>query len=337
MSSTTLKNVTWYSDPVAHKNGDPGIYHSFVASLASLLNHVTGELDPVWLMGSSAFAFRIFINEVMCPSAMSVFSWSHILPEAVRQSGYDCIYVSRMWEEARQEEEKREQAHAAIVEAIDRGVPAVVWDIADCEWGLITGYDEEKRTYQTLTCAGKPSSLLFEKLGKNGIDVLSVAIPGEANHRSREEIILNSLKAAVAHAEQKEWMDRPKYQDGLPAFDLWALLFERWALLLEAGKAPKIPADIPDRSKYYAGHHYSARCYARDYLKTIADGNDSLKKASSSYAQVASCLKPLWDHFSENRKNDVQTLRSFSQNIKEAKLAEEEGIGHIIEYLRGAS
>ena len=335
MSSNMLKSVTWYSDPAAGENGEPGIYHSFVAGLASALNHVKGELDPVWLMGSSAFAFRIFINEVMCPSAMSVFNWSYILPEAVRQAGYDCIYVSRMWEEVRQEKEKREQAHAAIVEGIGRGVPAVVWDIAGCEWGLIIGYDQEKRTYQTLTHRGKPSSLSFEKLGKNGIDVLSVIIPGEPNRRNRDEVILNSLKAAVAHAEQKEWMDRPKYQYGLPAFDLWALLLERWTLLLEAGKDPKIPADMPDFSKYYAGHHYSARCYARDYLETIADGSDLLKEASRSYAEVASCLKPLWDHFSEKRKTDEKILRSFSQNIKDAKRAEEKGIGYIREYLKG--
>jgi hypothetical protein len=306
-----------------------------MASLASALNHVTGELDPVWLMGSSAFAFRIFINEVMCPSAMSIFNWSSILPEAVRQAGYDCVYVSRMWDETGEEEEKREQAHAAIVEGIDRGVPSVVWDIADCEWGLIIGYDQENRTYHTLTYNGTPSSLAYRKLGKNGIDILSVAIPEEQSRRSRDEVILNSLKAAVAHAEQKEWTDRPAYQDGLPAFDLWALLFQRWALLLEAGRGHKISADIPDHSRYYAGHHYSARCYARDYLKTIADGNGFLNSASSSYAEVALSLKPVWDHFSKKRKTDEGILRSFSENVKDAKMAEEEGVGYIKEYLRG--
>jgi hypothetical protein len=335
VSSNILRNVKWYSDPVAGKNGEPGIYHSYMASLASALNHMTGELDPVWLMGSSAFAFRIFINEVMCPSAMSVFRWSSVLPEAVRQAGYHCVYVSRMWDEAQKEKEKREKAHAAIVEGIDRGVPSVVWDVADCEWGLIIGYDHEKRTYQTVTYRGEPSSLAYKKLGKNGIDVLSVALPGEPSPRSRDEVILNSLKAAVAHAEQKEWMDRPKYQYGLPAFDLWALLFERWALLLEAGKGLNISADIPDFSRYYAGHHYSARCYARDYLKTIADGNGFLKEASSSYAEVASCLKPVWDHFSGKKKTDEKILRSFSQNVRDAKTAEEEGIGYIKEHLGG--
>jgi hypothetical protein len=335
VSSNKLMNVAWYSDPIANQRGEPGIYHSYMASLASALNYVTGELDAAWLMGSSAFAFRIFINEVMCPSAMSVFNWSSVLPEAVRQAGYDCIYVSRMWDETEEEEEKRKQAHTAIVEGIDRGVPAVVWDIADCEWGLVIGYHQENRAYKTLTCRGKPAFLPFNKLGKNGIDILSVAIPGEPSRRSREEVVLNSLKAAVAHAEQKEWTDRPEYQNGLPAFDLWALLFERWALLLEAGKGPNIPADMPDHSRYHAGHHYSARCYARDYLKTIAGGNGFLNRASRSYAEAASCLKPVWDHFSENRKTDEGILRSFSQNVKDAKTAEEEGIGHIKEYLRG--
>ena len=79
-----------------------------------------------------------------------------------------------------------------------------------------------------------PSSQEFGKLGQNNIKILSVAIPGEPNQRSREEIIHNSLRAAVAHAEQKEWADRPDYANGLPAYDMWALTHERWAMILDA-------------------------------------------------------------------------------------------------------
>ena len=41
----------------------------------------------------------------------------------------------------------------------------------------------------------------------DGIGILSVAVPGPANSQSESEIIHNSLRAAVAHAERKEWMD----------------------------------------------------------------------------------------------------------------------------------
>jgi hypothetical protein len=334
MSTRTLKDISWYVDPKAKEQGEPGIYHSYVTSLATALNYVEADFDPTWLMGTSAFAFRIFINEIMCPSAMSIFDWSAILPQAIEQTGHDCIYVSRMWNEGDKEKEKKAEAHTAIVEGIDRGIPAVVWDVDDCEWGLIIGYDEKKRSYKTLTYRGKPSSLAFKKLGKNGIDVLSVTIPGKPNQRSREKIVLNSLKAAVAHAEQKEWTDRPRYQNGLAAYDLWALLYERWAMIVEAGKGNRIGDDILTHAAYYAGHHYSARCYARDYLEAIADGNEMLHQASLSYEKVASFLKPVWEHSSRKEKPKHAALLSLAQSIKSAKAAEEEGVENIREYLQ---
>lgn len=245
MAAKKLDKVIWYSDPKALQNKDPGIQHSYVASLASCPDYVLGRLDPVWLMGTSAFAFRIFVAEAMCPSAMTVFNWSAILPEAVEQMGHRCVYVSRLWKELDREKEKKQEAHRAIVDGIDRGVPAVVWDVADSEWGLIIGYDERERAYSTLTHLGRPSMLAFDKLGHNGIDILSVAVPGPSNSRSQAEIILNSLRAAVAHTEQKEWMDRPKYQDGLPAYDLWATLFDRWAMIIRASKGDKINPEVP--------------------------------------------------------------------------------------------
>ncbi len=334
MSTRTLKDISWYIDPEAKEKDEPGIYHSYMTSLATALYYIEADLDPAWLMGASAFAFRIFINETMCPSAMSIFDWSAILPQAIEQTGRDCIYVSRMWDEGDKEKEKREEARAAIVEGIDRGVPAVVWDIDDSEWGLIIGHDEKKRSYKTLTYQGKSSSLAFKKLGRNGIDILSVAIPGKPNQRNREEVILNSLKAAVAHADQEEWTERPEYRNGLAAYDLWALIYERWALLVKAGKSNRIGNDILVHAAYYAGHYYSARCYARDYLKAIADGSEMLHQASLSYEKVASFLKPVWDYSSKRKKPKHENLSSLAQSIKDAKTAEEEGIDSIREYLR---
>ncbi|MHC4946256.1 MAG: hypothetical protein ACYTG7_24855, partial [Planctomycetota bacterium] len=297
---------------------------------------VEAKVDPVWLMGSSAFAFRIFVNEIMCPSAMSIFKWSTLLPEAVEHAGRQCIYISRLWDEGEKEEAKRAEAHEAIVQGIDEGRPAVAWDVADAEWGLIIGYDEKRKSYDTLTCKGKPDELAYDKLGKNGIDVLSVAIPAGPNERSQEEIILKSLHAAVAHAEQKEWMDRPKYQDGLPAYDLWGLLLDRWIQILQAGRAKEIKVDILHFSAYYAAHYYSARCYARDYLNAVSSGIYILKHAALSYKKVASSLAPLWEFFSKGEPPKANDLFELRESLRSAREAEALGIEQIKEYLARA-
>lgn len=334
MAKAKIENIDWYRDEAAAARGEPGIYHSYLSALATALKHVAGELDAVRLMGGSAFAFRIFAHELMCPSAMSVFNWSEILPEAVEQMGYQCGYISRLWHEGAVAREKRDRAHHMLVEAVAREVPGVVWDIADAEWGLVTGYDDERQLYETLTHRGQEASLPYTKLGRNGIDILSVVVPGEPNGRPEDEIVVRSLRKAIVHAEQKEWMERPAYQDGPPAYDLWALLYDRWAQIVEAGKSDNIDVDIHKHSVYYAGHHYAARCYAREYLRRIAGGDETLEKAADVYARVAEYLRPTWEFQPEGKEADPDVLRGLSETIRAAKAAEEEGLDHIREYTR---
>jgi len=333
VSQKRIEGIEWYVDRKAEGHGEPGIYHSYMTSLATAIDHIAGSLDPAWLMGSSGFAFRSFFNETFCPSAMSVFDWSAVLPEAVEQAGYECTYISRMWNEGALEEQRREEAHAAIIEGVDREVPAIVWDVADAEWGLIVGYDEENRSYETLTHAGRSSALAYDKLGRNGIDVLSVAVPGKANRRSREQVMLNALNLAIAHADGAEWTERPKYQNGLAGFDLWATLYQRWAMIVGAGGAANLPLDLTDWAAYYAGYHYSARCYARDYLEAVAAESEPLRQAASSYATVACHLRAVWERACERRTPERVVLSCLADHIREAKLSEARAVDCIREHL----
>ena len=59
-----------------------------------------------------------------------MFDFSAVLPEAVEQMGYRCSYVSRMWDEKELEKQRQAEGHAAIVDGIEHGKPAVVWDVA---------------------------------------------------------------------------------------------------------------------------------------------------------------------------------------------------------------
>ncbi len=237
------------------------------------------------------------------------------------------LYQSALGRKGGGREERRREGHQAIAAGIERGVPAVVWDVHDTEWGVIVGYDDNAGGYNTLTCEGNAGSLPYELLGQNGVDVLSVVIPGDVNHRDRKVVIRNSLETAVRHARQQEWADRPEYQNGLEGFDLWALLFERWGMLIETGNASNIGVDIEAFARYYANHHFSARCYACDYLKTIADGDALLEGAARQYEMVAESLRPLWKQLVVSREEATSSsLRGMSERIREAKTVEEEGI-----------
>jgi hypothetical protein len=335
MAEKKILDIEWYRDETSIKNDEPGIVHSFAASLATCLNHISTDFDPIRFMGSSAFAFRIFANETLCPSAMSIFDWTTVLPEAVRQSGYNCRHVSRLWHEGGREKERRELAHQLMLESINDNTPSVVWDINEREWGLIIGYDDDRMEYITMANRGGILSLPYEKLGRNGIDILSVITPFGPNDRTGDEKKDNSLRAIVAHAEQKEWTDRPAYQNGLAAYDQWALLFDRWAMIVDEGKTDNIKTDIVSNSNYYSSHYASARCYARDYMKMISNGNSQLTKAADAYEIVASLLKAVWKMSPGEKNIPADELQIISKHIWDARRAEEEGVNFIKDYLHG--
>jgi len=121
-------------------------------------------------------------------------------------------------------------------------------------------------------------------------------------------VVLNALTTAVAHAEQKEWTDRPGYQNGLAAYDYWALMFERWAMIVNRDDPDRIGADICTFAQYNAGHYYGARCYAREFLNNIAGRNAVLHRAASCYGSVASSLEPVWKNSPKSKKADPKIL-----------------------------
>ncbi|MCP4703852.1 MAG: hypothetical protein GY865_04505 [candidate division Zixibacteria bacterium] len=332
MIPKSLNTIKWFVDKTSIERNEPGIVHSYIASLATALNYKTDNFDPIWLMGASGFAFRIWINEMMCPSAMSIFDFKTILSEAIKQSGFHNQYYSRLWNEEVIEEEVRLKAHASIIDGLENNSPAIVWDLKEAEWGLIIGYDKDRCSYSALSNTGEKLVFPYNKLGKNGIDILSVAIPTKPNESSKDEVISNSLKTAVAHAEQNEWTERPKYQNGLLAYDMWSQIFDRWALLVESGGIKNIGVDLVSLAKYYSSHYFSARCYARDYLRKISNGNKNLIKAAEFYDKVAENLLEVWKQSPDKIEPEITILKSISQNITNAKLFESDGIGYIKKY-----
>ena len=129
----------------------PGIWQTFVGSIACVQKTMGREVDPAWLMGVTGFAFRAIAQIEMTLSTVQWFHWETVCPEAIEQCGWQCTHVSHRGEAG--SEEQRREAHREIVKAIDRGVPAIAWDIGDFEWGVLVGYDDERQSYDALACS----------------------------------------------------------------------------------------------------------------------------------------------------------------------------------------
>ena len=323
MAGAGLQWVEWFRDQEAQARGDPGLVHSYVGAAATALRALGEEVDPVWLMGASSFAFRINVHEALCPSAISVFDWRRVLPLALEQLGHACTHVSRFWHEEELRGERQQEAHAKILTGFERGVPSVVWDVHGAEWGVLTGYGTDEETYQGLASTGERVTLPRALLGDREIKILSVIIPEEQRSRDRGEVIHRSLVAAVAHARQEEWMERPKYQDGLEAFEQWAR-----ALHPETGGA-----ELGWIAGYSAAHNLSGRYYAYRYLEAIAGGDESLQEAAQCYRQVAASLRPVWVACSQESPPDDEARRNLAQLVREAGTHEARGVNLLEDHL----
>ena len=106
-------DITWegIEDPT-------GYLFSFAKSLAAVVKNspYTDLFEDI--IATSGFAFRMWVDRELCPSATSIWEFSG-QKRWVENGGLCCGYVERMWGEDAVEEERRTQAVSMIKESID--------------------------------------------------------------------------------------------------------------------------------------------------------------------------------------------------------------------------
>lgn len=203
-------SVTW--DGV---HDSTGYLFSFAKSLSCAVRNSPWPEAAEDIVATSGFAFRMWVAADLCPSSTSIWGFDGQKPW-VENGGLTCDYVGRYWGQEMMEEEKRLEAVAVIQKSIDNGIPAVSWDIGVPEWGLITGYDDEKRLFFTLAVNGE-GELPYETLGKREIPILSVLTVTGRSGKSPDSMVKDTKKLAVNHLKGGEWCDNAKGLAAYPA------------------------------------------------------------------------------------------------------------------------
>ena len=168
------------------------------------------------VIATSGFAFRMWVSPDLCPSAVSIWDFEQQKPW-VESSGLTCDYVGRYWDQEDIAEARRLEAVALIQGSIDRGIPAVCWDIGTPEWGLITGYDAGAQVFETLPVNGRAQPLDYAALGKRELPLLSVLTITGQSGKSQADILSDTMKLAVHHLRGGEWCGNAKGLDAYPA------------------------------------------------------------------------------------------------------------------------
>lgn len=204
-------NVTW--DRVFDSTG---YMFSFAKALCCAVKNSPFSDAAEDIVASSGFAFRMWVSPNLCPSATSIWQFDR-QKSWVECGGIGCRYIERMWGQEDVEEERRLEAVEAVCQSIDRGIPAVSWDIGVCEWGLIIGYDDATEKFAVLPVTGQEEEMDYALLGKRELPILSVLTLAEKTDRRPEDILGDALRIVKGHLQGEEWCENASGLAAYPA------------------------------------------------------------------------------------------------------------------------
>ncbi|MCL2287080.1 MAG: hypothetical protein FWC32_12055 [Firmicutes bacterium] len=203
-------NVTWQDI-----HDSTGYLFSFAKALSCAVKNSPWAHLAEDVIATSGFAFRMWVSADFCPSATSIWSFDHQKPW-VENSGLKCEYAGRYWGQDDIEEEKRLEAIEIIKKSINNGIPAISWDIGVPEWGLITGYSDDAKTFATRAVNGE-GEMPYDALGKREIPILSVLTIVGKTEKPQEDIFKGTMAMAAGHLKGEEWCDNAKGLEAYPA------------------------------------------------------------------------------------------------------------------------
>lgn len=202
-------NITW--DGVYDSTG---YLFSFAKSLSCAVNHSPYSELSEDIVATSGFAFRMWISADLCPSETSIWDFGK-QPVWIANGGLNATLNSCLWQSDEVMAQAQNDAMPVIKKSIDSGVPVVSWDVGECEWGLIIGYDDEKELFYTLLASGSETELSYENLGKRDMPMLDIITITDKSDKSQEDIIADTLMLAKSHLSGEEWCENAQ---GLAAY-----------------------------------------------------------------------------------------------------------------------
>lgn len=255
--------------------------------IGSLAGALRGTGDPVEirrLMGDTGFAFRLALTEsggvlARAPAAASLDLRGALplLANAGREIG--AVVAARG---TRAYDMERQKALKQVRRSIDRGRPAIAFDLHLPEFGLVRGYDDRARTLLV-------SSLMSGQYGEvvqedrwpvpERDEPLIVLLLGNRRRVDRARAARDALRFALDYTAQGDPGDPTGATHGLAAFSRWRAALESGAAIDRAGHARVI-------QNVQAARHDAAG-YLRDLAAEHAAAAASFTEAAAAYDRVA--------------------------------------------------
>ncbi|MUK88562.1 hypothetical protein GMD78_09185 [Ornithinibacillus sp. L9] len=287
--------------------------------------HEDNELSLIDVMGLTGHAFRINIDPIEVNVAgPTSFPGGYILRRNLCNLGYiSCLADS----ETPVLPERLAKTIALIQDSVDRGFPAICFDLFIPEFGLIYGYDDEKQEFYAKD-SSQEGVVSYEKFADVKGVLFATTISEKLPHSKYEKLRM-ALDMIVDHTRGNEWKHifKDKYKIGLSGYDAWIHVME------------KRKAD-PTGNAFNVAVVSDAREFATKFLQELTlkwDGENVVERsvrelageAANHYAEVAKSLVEMRTLFPFPQGGNAQDSGIADQAIRllrRAQEAEEQGV-----------
>lgn len=268
------------------------------------------------VMAATLDAFRLSVPPGCDWKGISTFDWSFAAYRAFEQLGFSGSCFGRPGRTTLSPEQQA-NVLSFVQDSVDRGLPAVVWNVDMNQFGFIYGYDDAERVIHYSSYPGRAKTVRFEQLGRSGEEpaIFAAALRRRVSRPSSE---LDVLRAVVRHARGAE-PPVPGFVFGLQGYDKWLEAVERDDLDLQ-GHA------------YMAAILAEARQQASLYLQGLSaqaaeEGKRTLlSEAAGCYGRAGQAFERMYPSFPFGYGGGKTGMERIREQLLEAKKAETKGI-----------
>lgn len=302
-------------------------------SIHRILTYTDKTFSLPMVMGMTGQAFRISI----CPGDVHIggptsYNFEDILSRGLLNLGFRTRVIDGLQKNipgqnanladpfllTDQAKQKR-ALHKALPEAlelihhsIDRGLPALSWDIFIPEFGVIYGYDDEQQQLMASEC-GTDKAVPFDHLGRGILEDLFILTVEDSFHIDDRTMLQGALRMILDHYHGKE-EETPRTVRGLAAYQAWIEAFRDEAI-------------EPNGHSYNVVFVQDARQLAAAFWNEIADswkGFNELeterirslsREAAVLYGDIARQLQPMRSLFPFPSGGEPNSTTSAEQAI----------------------
>jgi hypothetical protein len=257
---------------------------TLIGALHAVLRFLGEPIEPHDLMGVTGFAFRLAVTERDGVLAALPAAASLDLPRALPllENGGRHLTSIQASPDAEDFGSARAAALRTIRRSLDRGRPAIAFDLHLPEFGIVHGYDARARTLSVSTLlSGQFGATLPESRGpvpERGGRVIAL-IPGRRRPRPAARVHAEALRFAAGYAERGDPGDPTGAAHGFAAYARWARAFEAAEPIDAAGNARTIQG-------VQAARRDAAR-FVRGIAPFHPDVAPALSAAATAYDAVA--------------------------------------------------